>query len=204
MDTIERLKNLFKKFPGIGPRQAERFVYFLLYSNKAFKEELARAILNLEKGSKKCPSCQRFFVSNSDEILCKVCADPKRDKKQLMLVEKETDVDKIENSGAGYTGLYFVLQGTVSPLQDSAKHEKYIRKIKEKIKANDSQELILALSTTFEGEYSAKFIKEELTLDADFENLKITILGRGLSSGSELEYVDPETIKYALKNRLNF
>ncbi len=203
MDAIEKLKELFKRFPGIGPRQAERFVYFLLYSGKSFKKELAQAILDLEHASKKCSSCARYFIHKNGESVCKICRDPSRDKSTLLIVEKETDIDKIEKSGANYNGLYFVMQGTVSPLQDSSKHQNYISKLKNKLRKNPVHELIIAFSATFEAEYSAKFIEEELKKGPEFDSLNLSILGRGLSSGSEIEYADPETIKFALNNRLN-
>ncbi len=202
MDAIEKLKELFKRFPGIGPRQAERFVYFLLYSGVNFKKELAQAIVDLEQASKKCNLCSRYFIHKNSEQLCKICSDKTRDESLLMLVEKETDIDKIEKSGANYRGLYFVMQGTVSPLQDSSKHENYIKKLKKRLENDQTKELIIAFSTTFEAEYSAKFIEEELKKDNRFTDLRLSILGRGLSSGSEIEYADPETIKFALKNRL--
>ena len=205
MDAIENLKELFRKFPGIGPKQAERFVYFLLHSSPTFKKTLSEAIAELETHTKRCESCNRFFLKNSGErdALCKICSDKSRNLERLMVLEKETDIDKIENSGASYDGLYFVSFGTLSPLQDAKRHKTFIKHIKDKIKRQSAQELILAFSTTFEGEYTANYIKDSLKDDMDFNKLKISILGRGLSSGSEIEYADPETLRYALKNRLN-
>ncbi len=205
MDAIENLKELFRKLPGIGPKQAERFVYFILHSSPDFKNSLVKAITELESKTYKCENCNRFFIrQNSNENkLCKICSDQSRDKNKLIIVEKETDIDKIESSGASYDGLYLISYGTVSPLQDSKKHALFIDRIKDKIKKQGVKELILAFSTTFEGEYSANYIKDSLKEDLDFADLKISILGRGLSSGAEIEYADPETIRYALKNRFD-
>jgi len=202
MDAIEKLKELFKKFPGIGPKQAERFVFFLLHSNKQLRQDIANAIIQLDKSVTSCESCERFFVDENDKKLCAICANTNRNSRQLIIVEKESDIDKIENANTGYNGKYFISKGTVSPLKDSLSHKRYIDRIKRKLQNDNVDELILAFSTTFEGEYSAKFVKEELLLDECFEKIKITTLGRGLSSGAEIEYADPETLKYALKNRL--
>ena len=180
-------------------------MYFILHSSPDFKNSLVKAITELESRTYKCENCNRFFIKqNSNEnTLCKICSDQSRDKNKLIIVEKETDIDKIEASGASYNGLYLISYGTVSPLQDSKKHALFIDRIKDKIKKQGAKELILAFSTTFEGEYSANYIKDSLKEDLDFADLKISILGRGLSSGAEIEYADPETIRYALKNRFD-
>jgi len=202
MNAIDKLQELFKRFPGIGPRQAERFVYFLLHSNRAFKQEIARAILELEQETTKCTLCERFFLSNSGDDKCKICADSSREMDKLLIVEKETDIDKIERSEA-YKGLYFISKGALSPLSDSSKHNSFISRIKSRINSGNFQEIILAFSATFDGEYTGKFIKEEIKSDASFAGIKVSFLGRGLSSGSEIEYADPETLRYALKNRFS-
>jgi len=202
MNAIDKLQELFKRFPGIGPRQSERFVYFLLHSNNVFKKEIAQAILELEKETAQCESCNRFFLSDSGEKLCKVCSDKTREMDKLLVIEKETDIDKVEMADI-YKGLYFISKGTLSPLSDSAKHNSFIIRIKNRILKSNFKEIILAFSATFDGEYTSKFIQEELKKDNSFKNLKISFLGRGLSSGSEIEYADPETLRYALKNRFN-
>ncbi len=201
MDPISHLKDLFLKFPGIGPRQAERFVYYLLHTNHSYKNELAKAIAELKNNTKKCTNCERFFVSSNSTNLCNICKDISRDKQFLLIVEKETDIDKIE-SGNIYTGLYFISMGTISPLNDSDRHHRFLQRIKEKIDLSDElKEIILAFSATFDGEYTANFLKEELKELCDKRDIKISMLGRGLSTGSEIEYADPDTLRYALKNR---
>ena len=199
MDEKERLQELFKKFPGIGPRQAERFVYFLLHSSPAFKESLLEAIKDLNKKSRKCDLCDAYFLSkNENEKLCRFCADKARDKTKLLVLEKETEIAKMESSG--FDGLYFVTLGTISPLHDSNRHRFFFQKVLSRIRKTNVKELTLAFSATFEGEYSANFLKDELKKINDLD-IKIYTLGRGLSSGSEIEYADPETLKEALKNR---
>ncbi len=201
MDPISHLKDLFLKFPGIGPRQAERFVYYLLHTNHSYKNELAKAIAELKNNTKKCTNCERLFVSSNSPDLCNICKDISRDKQFLLIVEKETDIDKIE-AGNIYTGLYFISMGTVSPLNDSDRHQRFLQRIKGKIDSSDKlKEIILAFSATFDGEYTANFLKEELKELCDKRNIKISMLGRGLSTGSEIEYADPDTLRYAIQNR---
>ncbi len=201
MNNIDRLQELFKRFPGIGPKQAERFVYFLLRSGSVYKQDLAKTILSINNEVKLCESCGRFFLPSGESNYCKICADPTRDLDKLLIVEKEKDIDKIEASGA-YSGMYYVAKGSISPLHDAKKHKQYLHTIKEKARKQDGlSELILAFSATFEGEYSARFIKEEFEKDEELKTIKVSLLGRGLSTGLEIEYSDPETLKYALKNR---
>ena len=202
MSPIDELRNLLMRFPGIGPRQAERFVYFLLHSNNSYKKNLTNAIINLQHQTKRCDLCERFFVSkNHSNNKCVICSDSSRDKQLILIVEKETDIDKIEQSGV-YNGTYFISQGTISPLDDSEKHMLFLSRIKTKINnEKEIKEIILAFSATFDGEYSSKYLREELGDFCKDKNIKMSNLGRGLSSGSEIEYADSETLRYALKNR---
>ncbi|MFA5290938.1 MAG: toprim domain-containing protein, partial [Candidatus Paceibacterota bacterium] len=118
METINSLTDLFKKFPGIGPRQARRFVYYLLTADQTYLGQLSDKIKNLKKDIKQCAHCGRFFTNgyqpSADE--CKTCADPERDKSSLMIVEKDIDLDAIEKAKI-YKGYYFVLGGNV-PILD--------------------------------------------------------------------------------------
>ncbi len=202
MNEMDKLKELFKRFPGIGPKQAERFVYFLLHNSKQYRNELANTINVLDKHSKKCSSCERYFVVDSpDETVCKICGDDSRTKDKLLIIEKETDIDKIESSNV-YDGMYFVSMGTLSPLGESKKHEFFLDRILNKIKQMENlKEVILVFSTTFEGEYTAKFVKEELQDYLESNNIKLSLPARGLASGFEIEYTDVQTLRYALKNR---
>ncbi len=199
MQEIELLKHIFEKFPGVGPKQAERFVYFLLHSGDNFRQELSKVINTLNNNLQKCELCASHFTHNGDVKFCRICSDPKRDSSKLLIVEKETDINKIEKSGA-YNGLYFSTNMLISPLKDSKSHARFLNLIKNKIKKqNGIQELIVAFSATFDGDYSAKYIKENLNM----ENIKISFLARGISTGTEIEYADPETLAQAISNRKN-
>lgn len=205
MSAIDSLTELFSKFPGIGPRQAKRFVYFLLTRDARFIDELVRELKELQKEITTCSSCQRFFVArHHDQTLCTICANQNRDTDVLMLVEKDIDLDNIERSGT-FTGRYFVLGGSIPVLEKEP--EKRIRSkellnhIEKTITQHPLKELVLALSNTPDGDNTARFLEELLTPFSMKYEFKISKLGRGLSTGTELEYSDSETIKYAFQNR---
>ncbi len=205
METIDSLINLFKKFPGIGPRQARRFVYYLLTADQNYLNQLGDKIKCLKKDIKQCARCGRFFNNSYQSATdkCKICADDERDKSCLMIVEKDIDLDTIEKART-YRGYYFVLGGNV-PILDP-QPETHIRfapllALLEKDMKEGLSEIIIALSVTTEGNHTADWLVEKLRPLTDQTNLKITLLGRGLSTGSELEYADADTIKNALNNR---
>ena len=125
MNTVDKLIEFFREFPGIGPRQAKRFVYYLLSRNGGYLENLAKLILELKRDIKNCPSCFRFFPTDTSRSpLCSVCVDTKRDSDSLMIVARDVDFEAIEKSHS-YKGFYFVLGGTVPILEKEP--EKKIR-----------------------------------------------------------------------------
>lgn len=199
MNDIDKLTEYFKEFPGIGPRQAKRFVYFLLRKNPRYTEELAQLIPRVRKQVTICTDCSRYFVPQGTQHLCDICSDTTRDQTLLMIVARDTDLEAVEKSDT-YHGFYFVLGGTLPILEDDA--QKYIRldELEHVLDARMShglQEIIIALNANPDGDNTARFLKEKLAT----RNMQLTILGRGLSTGSELEYADSDTIKHALKNR---
>lgn len=198
MNSIDKLAELFKSFPGIGPRQAKRFVYYLLSRNGGYAEELARAIQSLKAEIKQCGECQRFFHSPArSSSLCNICADEGRDSSLLMLVPRDVDLEAVEKSGA-YSGRYFVLGGAVPILEKEPEKRIRLRELEGHLaKGANIKEVILAMNANQDGEHTAEFIKER------FKGASFTFseLGRGLSTGAELEYADPETLKSALLHR---
>jgi len=200
MNSIDKLSEIFARFPGIGPRQAKRFVYFLLTRNGDYAGELVKAVQNLKKEIIQCGECMRFFPrASSGQVLCSVCSDDTRDNSMLMIVPRDIDFEAVERSGS-YKGYYFILGGVVPILEKEP--EKRIRikdlglRIQEGLK-NGLKEIILAMNANLDGENTAEFIKEQ------FKDSRLTfsILGRGLSTGAELEYADPETLKNAFLHR---
>ena len=204
MNPIERLTEAFERFPGIGPRQARRFVQFLLQQNSAYRNVLADDIKKLGANTFQCSECYRWSVKDrSKENLCSICSNSHREKSILFIVEKDADLENVERSG--FRGLYFVLGGTI-PLA-SEEPQKYIR-LKElisRVERDASQlqlsELILGLSATTEGDHTRLILSEKLRPMSEGMNFKLSSLGRGLSTGSELEYADPDTIASALSSR---
>lgn len=197
MDS-EKLIELFLKFPGIGPRQAKRFVYFLAGESKEYTDKLARLILETKSGMEQCHSCFRYFnlsKSGVDEEFCNICSNRIRENGLIMIVEKDVDLENIERMHV-FNGKYFVLGGLIS-LNRNEKSEARMKQLYDKIQKEKPTEIILATNATMEGENTNLYIERIL------EPLKIRIsrLGRGLSTGAELEYSDTETVENALKNR---
>lgn len=205
-DPIEKLSALFLKFPGIGRRQAKRFVYSLLAKDAAYIKELTESIAAIRKDVSECPSCHRFFTirSGRKNPLCDICASEQTDHGTIMVVEKDVDLDNIQKSGA-YHGTYFVLGGNL-PIADKNPHESIrtkslIERVSSDIKNKTLKEIILALSATTEGEHTAAHVKKILEPLTGKAGVTVTVLGRGLSTGTELEYSDADTLQNALKNR---
>ncbi len=202
MNIIEDLAQSFKQFPGIGPRQAKRFVYFLLKKDLSFKRDLSQKINELSQKVAVCNDCYNYFLKSdhNNTSKCTICDNPNRDSMTLMIVTSDSDLEIIEKSNT-YNGKYFILGSNLGMSINSWQNTR-IEKLKNKIK-NELQninEIVLALSATPEGEMTANFLRKELNGLTE-NKIKITVLGRGLSTGTEIEYSDPETIKNALSNR---
>ncbi len=203
MNSFNRLIEIFSDFPGIGPRQAKRFVYFLLTKPPAYTGELLRAIENLKNNTQTCSSCYRIFNKNGGmATLCSICSDRNRDHSLLAVVSRDSDLESLEKSGS-YNGLYFVLGGIVPILENDP--EKYVRSRElftsvEKRIGDGLTEVILAMSANADSENTGQFV-DRLLVPFKERGLKISLLGRGLSTGTELEYSDADTLRNALKNR---
>ena len=198
MNSIDKLAELFKSFPGIGPRQAKRFVYFLLSRNVNYADDLVHAIQNLKSEIRQCSECQRFFHSTTrNSPLCSICSDETRDNSLLMLVPRDVDLEAVEKSGS-YTGRYFVLGGVIPILEKEPEKRIRLKELESKLgKDMNIKEVILAMNANQDGEHTAEFIKHQ----CQRAPLTFSMLGRGLSTGAELEYADPETLKNALLHR---
>lgn len=197
MDRIDELATAFARLPGIGPRQAKRFVYYLLAAPTSDRNRLAELISVLGKDVKQCPECLRFFNGTSAQV-CHYCTDKSRSDEQLLLVEKDQDLAALERAGT-YKGRYFVLGGVLTLSGKGTIREKELIRAIEKRLKNNLKEVVLALSATSEGEHTADHVRELLLPYRD--QLTISVLGRGLATGSELEYSDAETLRAALSNR---
>lgn len=195
---IQESINLFKTFPSVGPKTAERFVYHLL-NNPQILEYLTEILNQVKQKIIKCQYCNDF----SDTNPCKICSDKTRDTKILCIVEKHQDMYAVE--ATGYKGLYYILSSIINPLEGKTiKDVKLENLIKRVIDVPDEmkiQEIIIATSLTTEGELTANYIAEFIKT----KNLcvKISRIARGLPTGAEIEYSDPQTLSFALKNRVS-
>jgi len=200
MRPIHELTEMLSRLPGLGPRQARRVVQYLLQHDQQFRHTLASLIESVSLKTAQCSLCMRFD-DPAQNGLCSLCADGERDHGTLMVVEHDVDTDAVESS-LTYSGFYFVLGGLMS--MTKLKKERPIRtaelwkRIERGIQSG-LKEVIIALATTPEGDYTARELVKEI--QSKFPTIKTTLLGRGLSVGAELEYADPETLRNALKNR---
>ena len=197
---IKNLINAFERLPGIGPKGATRLVFYLLNTPKAYVDDLASSLVKMKTDVKICKTC--FSVSEQD--VCSICRDSKRNIQQICVVEKAIDVMIIENMG-GFKGVYHVLGGVVNPLEhispDDLRIDELIQRVKSLLShsggTTDDFEIILATNPTMEGEATALHIKKRL------EGLKIKLsrIGSGLPIGADLEYADQATLSRALEGR---
>ena len=203
MDSIDKLKNIFKKFPTVGQRTAGRFVYHLIKQPKEQTDELINAILELKSKIKLCEFC--FNPFEGDGKLCAVCQNPSRNKNLLCIVEKEADLLTIENTRR-FPGLYFILGGTVATMQKEDLSQLRLEELKKRVREGNFFEIIVALNPTAEGRATSSLIesiiKESFDPAQDLRSAtKITHLARGIPVGGELEYADEETLESALEGR---
>jgi len=202
MSSIDNLAQHFMRFPGIGTRQAKRFVYFLLAQDPYFVDMLAHEIAALKKNITQCTACFRFYPRVGTSTLCNVCVDD-ADSSTLMVVEKDTDFESVRRSGS-YAGRYFILGGAIPVLEKDPASKIRIGELLERIEgaaADGLTEIILALSANPEGDFTRDYVTKALTPLTSQLGIIITTLGRGLSTGTELEYSDGDTLRHALKNR---
>jgi recombination protein RecR len=196
MDKVEELARAFERLPGIGPRQAKRFVFSLLAQDSGMRAKMAELIKTLGDDVHQCASCYRFWSGQG--ALCNYCSDTSRDDALLVLVEKDQDLAAVERSGS-YKGRYFVLGGVLTLSGKGIIREAELVRSVTKRASSGLKEIVLALSATSEGEHTADRVRELLLPFRD--SIRLTELGRGLATGSELEYSDAATLSGALQNR---
>lgn len=187
---------MLRKLPGVGPRQAARFVLALLEKDSNELKEFGDTIASLKQNIRLCGTCFNL----SDNGLCYVCSDNKREQNKMMVLEKVTDLDSIEKTGL-YKGLYHVLGGAINPIEGTTIDSLRFRELEQrisKLSLKNEVELILATNPNSSGETTMLYLRE---LFENKPNIKITRLARGLASGSNLEYADETTLKNALEHR---
>ncbi len=193
--SVRAVAEQFEKLPGIGPKSAQRHAFYLLRVPEYVLDEFAQSLRDLKRMTKFCDRCHNI----GEESPCIICADPERDPTVLCMVESPLDVLALEQSGK-FTGLYHVLHGVISPLDNIGPDELYLRDILQRLAG--VSEVILATNPTMEGEATALFI-EKMIRDAGFppENLKVTRIGHGLPVGADIEFADAITLSRALEGR---
>lgn len=194
--ALERVVRELSELPSIGPRQAIRLAVFLVGRGVDRVRALAQAIDGL-RAVKACSDC--FFVHENDSALCDICKNPSRRRGVIMIVEKETDVLSVENTGK-YAGRYCVI-GSISKtglLENSQKLRlQFLKRFIEKELEGKAEEIILGFNLTTIGDFHASLLAKDLRPLAK----KITRLGRGLPTGGEIEFADDETLGGALEHR---
>ncbi len=191
---IDNLIRLLTKLPSVGPRTAERFVFFLLQQDSEDLQRFAQAIAELKEKTLLCSVCRAV----ADQDPCSICSDPKRDRKLISVVANTRDMLSLE-SMKDYQGSFHVLGGVLNAIDGIGPERLQIRPLLARIKKDKAEEIILALSPNLEGETTSMYLAK--LLKANFPTLKLSRLARGLSTGAELEYADEMTLSNAMKFR---
>jgi recombination protein RecR len=190
--SIQNLISHFSKLPGIGPKTAQRLVLYLVNKPKGDSLQFASALQNLHKSITNCSEC--FNVSQTNP--CEICKNPERDSSFLCVVARSVDVLAIEKTGQ-YFGKYYVLGGTINPIEGITAETLTIQKLLDRVEAQKVREVILGMNPDMAGETTTLHLVNILRP----LGVKTSRLGRGLSMGSELEYADEVTLKNALNGR---
>ena len=193
---LEQAVQEFAKLPGIGRKTALRLVLHLLRQDTDEVAHFADTVAKMRREVKRCRVCHNI----SDSDTCPICSDPRRDTSTICVVENIQDVMAIENTQQ-FTGLYHVLGGVISPMDGVGPADLEIDSLVERVKSGDVKEVILALSSTMEGDTTGFYIFRRL---APYSDVKLSIIARGISVGDELEYTDEVTLGRSILNRTEF
>ncbi len=197
--VVQNAVEAFERLPGIGPKTAQRLTYHLLHAPKEEAQALAKAALDLKEKTVICEVC--FNIAEKSP--CEVCSDSSRDRSIIAVVEDPLDVLALEK--AGFCGLYHVLHGVISPMENIGPEELHIRELLPRLKTHSGQpsrvkEIILATNPTMEGEATAMYIDRLISS----LGVKVTRIARGLPVGGDLEYADETTLSRALEGRREY
>ena len=192
---LEKAVGEFSKLPGIGRKTALRLVLHLLRQSDSDVQQFATAIAKVKREVKYCRVCHNI----SDEDVCPICSDPRRDASLICVVENIQDVMAVENTQQ-FRGLYHVLGGVISPMDGIGPDQLEIRSLVQRVERGGVSEVILALSSTMEGDTTNFYISRKLAP----LNVKLSVIARGISVGDELEYTDEVTLGRSIVNRTPF
>ncbi len=192
---VDSLIESIQCLPGVGPKSAQRMVLHLLEREREGGKLLSEALSLALESVGQCRQCRIF----SEDELCSICKNEKRDKQVICVVESVSDVFAIEQSNQ-FRGKYFILHGHLSPIDDIGPEQLGLNQLFLLVRSEEIREMILATNSTLEGEATAHFIYDSLK---DIKNLNLTKLAQGVPLGGELEYVDRGTIMHAFSGRVN-
>lgn len=190
--SIQNLIDYFSKLPSVGPKTAERYVFYLLKAHPEWLQGFAQVIAELKEKTTVCKTCLAIAENNP----CLICSDKKRNQALLCLVADTRDMLVIEETKQ-YNGLYFILGGVINTIEGVKPEQLNIKALENRLKSGDIKEIILAFNPDLEGETTAMYLAKLLKL----YKIKITRLAKGLPMGADLEYADEITLTNALKYR---
>ena len=197
--SLKQLMDCFAKYPGVGPRQAQRYALFALKQPENERQDLINALQSLQAVDL-CADC--YLPKNSKDATCSICSIEGRLGNVICVIERETDMMNIEKTHS-FPGTYIIIGENISPIKESRMVQERIATLLQrlsKIPKSRKKEVILALNNTREGNFTTLYIQTILQKQK-INNLKITQLGRGLASGNELEYLDKDTLQHAFEGR---
>ena len=192
---LENAVNELATLPGVGRKTALRLALYMLRRDPSYTENFARALVELRRDVKYCRVCHNIC----DEDMCSICVNPNRDHSLVCVVENIKEVMAIENTGQ-FKGVYHVLGGIISPMDGIGPNDLEIDSLVERVANGEIKEVILALSTTMEGDTTNFFIYRKLSP----YSIKISVIARGVSIGDEIEYADEVTLGRSILNRTSF
>lgn len=192
--VVQSLIEAFERLPGIGPKTAQRLTYHLLHAPKEEAEALARSALDLKEKTVICQTCFNIAENNP----CEICSDSSRDKSIIAVVEDPLDVLALEKTN--FKGLYHILHGSISPMENIGPEELKIRELLPRLKDGSVKEIILATNPTMEGEATAMYIDRLISP----LGIKVTRIARGLPVGGDIEYADETTLSRAMEGRKEY
>ena len=192
---LERAVEAFSQLPGVGRKTALRLVLHLLHQSTEDVDSFANAVIRVKHDVKYCKVCHNI----SDNEVCSICSDPRRDASVVCVVENIQDVMAIENTQQ-FHGLYHVLGGIISPMDGIGPHDLEIESLVERVEEGTVKEIILALASTMEGDTTNFYISRKLK----DTGVKLSVIARGISVGDELEYTDEVTLGRSILNRTPF
>lgn len=191
-EPIQNAAAAFDSLPGVGPRAALRYAYWLVTQPKEVIERFSRSINTLAQNVRHCDVCGQW----SDRSPCAICSDPKREAAQICVVATSPDIKAVEETGV-FKGIYHVLGGTIDPIEGRTPDTLRIKELLSRVQMPIIKEVILALDADIQGDVTALYLKKQLSTLP----LKVTRLARGLPTGAALEYADAHTLADALQNR---